>query len=163
MLVYIPFKKLLYSHIFVIGITVSSEELVPGDVVNIMEESITIFPADMFLLSGDVIVNESMLTGESVPIAKVPVKDEDFVRWNEGGPISPETAKGFLYTGTKAIRIRGVLTPASGEQALAMVVRTGTVRIVKSFQLLNLGLRIRIQHDEGLAYSVHAIPQTDGV
>jgi len=106
-------------------ITVSSEDLVPGDVVNIMEENLTLFPADMLLLSGDVIVNESMLTGESVPIAKIPVKDKEFARWNEGVPIDAETAKSFLYTGTKVIRVRGVLTPTSGEQALAVVVRTG--------------------------------------
>lgn len=108
-----------------LGTTVSSEDLVPGDVVNIMEESLTLFPADMLLLSGDAIVNESMLTGESVPVAKVPVKDDDLVHWSEGGPVGAETAKGFLYTGTKIIRIRGVLTPTSGEQALAVVVRTG--------------------------------------
>lgn len=108
-----------------LGTTVPSEDLVPGDIVNIMEEHLALFPADLLLLSGDVIVNESMLTGESVPIAKVPVKDDDLVRWNEGGAISAETAKGFLYTGTKVIRIRGVLTPTSGEQALAVVVRTG--------------------------------------
>ncbi|KAF8313138.1 Ca-transporting ATPase [Clavulina sp. PMI_390] len=106
-------------------VTVSSESLAPGDVVNIMEESLSLFPADMLLLSGDVIVNESMLTGESVPIAKLPIKDDDIVRWNEAGPIDAATAKGFLYTGTKIIRIRGVLTPTSGEQALAVVVRTG--------------------------------------
>jgi cation-transporting ATPase 13A3/4/5 len=106
---------------------VSFEELVPGDVVNIIEESLTFFPADMLLLSGDTIVNESMLTGESVPIAKVPVKDQDIIRWNEGAPIGAELAKSFLYTGTKIVRIRGILTSTGGshEQALAVVVRTG--------------------------------------
>lgn len=113
-----------------LGTTVSSEDLVPGDVVNIMEENLTLFPADMLLLSGDAIVNESMLTGESVPIAKVPVKDDDLMLWNGSGPIGSETAKGFLYTGTKIIRIRGALTSTSGEQALAVVVRTGAVRCV---------------------------------
>jgi len=124
------------TYVFIAGITVSSEHLVPGDVVNIMEENLTLFPADMLLLSGDVIVNESMLTGESVPIAKIPVKDKDFVRWNEGVPIDAETAKSFLYTGTKVIRVRGVLTPTSGEQALAVVVRTGKAHIALSFKFI---------------------------
>jgi cation-transporting ATPase 13A2 len=140
---------LLYSYVLVIGTTVSSEELVPGDVVNIMEENLTLFPADMFLLSGDVIVNESMLTGESVPIAKIPVKGEDFVRWSESGPIGPETAKGFLYAGTKVIRVRGVLTPTSDEQALAVVVRTGNVHIVQLFHSSNSGLRAGFSTTKG--------------
>jgi cation-transporting ATPase 13A2 len=126
------------TYVFITGTTVSSEHLVPGDVVNIMEENLTLFPADMLLLSGDVIVNESMLTGESVPIAKIPVKDKDFARWNEGAPIDAETAKSFLYTGTKVIRVRGVLTPTSGEQALAVVVRTGKAHIALSFKFAAL-------------------------
>lgn len=117
---------LLTSHLS-LGETVSSEELVPGDIVNLIEESLSLFPADMLLLSGDTIVNESMLTGESVPVAKVPVKDHEIAKWNEGEDIGPETAKSFLYTGTKIIRVRGVLTPTGGggEQALGLVVRTG--------------------------------------
>lgn len=154
---------LLYSYVLIIGTTVSSEELVPGDVVNIMQENLTLFPADMFLLSGDAIVNESMLTGESVPIAKVPVKDEDFVRWNEGVPIGSETAKGFLYTGTKVIRIRGVMTPTSDEQALAVVVRTGGCTDGSIIPIADLRIARRVQHDEGFAYSIYAFPQTNGV
>jgi cation-transporting P-type ATPase 13A2 len=108
-----------------VGKTVSSVDLIPGDVVNIMAENITLFPADMLLLSGDAIVNESMLTGESVPIGKTPIKDQDLVRWKDGIDIGPETAKGFLYTGTKVVRIRGAVNGPEGEQALALVLRTG--------------------------------------
>ncbi|KAF9519133.1 hypothetical protein BS47DRAFT_1375107 [Hydnum rufescens UP504] len=105
--------------------TVSSVDLIPGDVVNIMAENISLFPADMLLLSGDAIVNESMLTGESVPIGKTPIKDQDLVRWKDGIEIGPETAKGFLYAGTKVVRIRGGVNGPEGEQALALVVHTG--------------------------------------
>jgi P-type E1-E2 ATPase len=49
-------------------ITVSSDDLVPGDVVIIPNDQI--LPCDLILLTGQCIVNESMLTGESVPVIK---------------------------------------------------------------------------------------------
>ena len=47
---------------------VSSSDLVPGDVVVVPDNSL--MPCDMVLLTGSAIVNESMLTGESVPVMK---------------------------------------------------------------------------------------------
>jgi cation-transporting ATPase 13A3/4/5 len=47
---------------------VDSSELVPGDVVEIPE--MTSMPCDLILLTGSCIVNESMLTGESIPVIK---------------------------------------------------------------------------------------------
>jgi cation-transporting ATPase 13A2 len=78
----------------------------------------------MFLLSGDAIVNESMLTGESVPVSKVPAKDEDLVRWRDA---KDEAPKSFLYAGTRVVRIRGTVTldGSPGHPALAVVARTG--------------------------------------
>ena len=40
-----------------------SGELVPGDIYEISDPSLTQFPCDSLLLAGDCIVNESMLTG----------------------------------------------------------------------------------------------------
>ena len=40
-----------------------SGELVPGDVYEVSDPSLTQFPCDSLLLAGDCIVNESMLTG----------------------------------------------------------------------------------------------------
>lgn len=41
-----------------------STELVPGDVYEISDPSLSLFPCDSLLLAGDCIVNESMLTGK---------------------------------------------------------------------------------------------------
>lgn len=45
------------------GRSVSSQELVPGDVYEFSDPSLHQVPCDCILLSGDCIVNESMLTG----------------------------------------------------------------------------------------------------
>ncbi|KDQ21478.1 hypothetical protein BOTBODRAFT_25926 [Botryobasidium botryosum FD-172 SS1] len=105
--------------------TVDSSVLVPGDIVNLLSPQPTIIPADMFLLTGDAIVNESMLTGESVPVSKIPVKDDELSSWRSGGDLKSEMAKSFLYTGTKVVRMRGGSTGAQEQQALAVVARTG--------------------------------------
>ncbi|KAI0028394.1 P-type ATPase [Vararia minispora EC-137] len=104
-----------------------STDLVPGDIVHLLEPPLGIVPADMFLLSGDAIVNESMLTGESVPVSKIPVKDDDMARWKETRDIDVGLAKSFLYAGTKVVRIRKAVGLGSDPDrpALGIVVRTG--------------------------------------
>ncbi|TFK54011.1 hypothetical protein OE88DRAFT_1624988 [Heliocybe sulcata] len=106
-----------------------STDLVPGDIVDLVSSHLTLFPADMFLLSGDAIVNESMLTGESVPVTKVPIKDADLAKWREsqGQDVNGESAKSFLYAGTKVVRVRNALAAdgSAGSPALGLVVRAG--------------------------------------
>lgn len=46
-----------------LGRSVPSRELVPGDVFEFSDPSLNEVPCDCLLLSGDCIVNESMLTG----------------------------------------------------------------------------------------------------
>lgn len=82
----------------------------------------------MYLLSGDAIVNESMLTGESIPVTKTPVRDDLLARWKDSKEIvSSEAGKSFLYAGTKIVRIRAALAADGrpGRPALALVTRTG--------------------------------------
>ena len=107
--------------------TVPSSELVPGDVYEVSDPALTQFPCDSLLLAGDCIVNESMLTGESVPVSKIPTTDDSLNLLDLGATsIHPDVAKHFLFSGTKIIRAR---RPQDGEDdeavALAIVVRTG--------------------------------------
>ncbi|KAF2086902.1 hypothetical protein K490DRAFT_57372 [Saccharata proteae CBS 121410] len=106
---------------------VESSELVPGDVYEVTDPNLTQFPCDSLLLSGDCIVNESMLTGESVPVSKVPTTDEalDLLVLSTSS-IHPEVARHLLFSGTKIIRARRPQDDKDDEAAaLALVVRTG--------------------------------------
>ena len=56
---------------------IDSINLVPGDVIAIPSDG-CIMPCDAVLLAGTCIVNESMLTGESVPVMKSALPLSDF-------------------------------------------------------------------------------------
>jgi cation-transporting ATPase 13A3/4/5 len=101
-----------------------STDLVPGDIYEISDPSLSVFPCDSLLLSGDCIVNESMLTGESVPVSKLPANEStlnSLINDSLRSQTSPNLAKSFLYNGTKIIRVRH----SSNEPAMALVVKTG--------------------------------------
>lgn len=106
---------------------IESGDLVPGDIYEITDPNLAQFPSDSLLLSGDCIVNESMLTGESVPVSKVPATDETLRDMNLGASqVMPEIGRHFLFCGTKIIRARRPQDDRNEEAvALAMVVRTG--------------------------------------
>ncbi|EAS30876.2 P-type ATPase [Coccidioides immitis RS] len=106
---------------------IASRELTPGDVYEISDPSLTQVPCDSLLLSGDCIVNESMLTGESVPVSKLPATNDALASLNLNAPsIQPTVARHFLFCGTRIIRARRPQDPETDEAAaLAMVVRTG--------------------------------------
>jgi magnesium-transporting ATPase (P-type) len=105
------------------GISCDSTDLVPGDIVNLSSSQLSIVPADIFLLSGDAIINESMLTGESVPVSKAAAKDVDIFKWKDEKSENPKT---FLYGGTRVVRIRGIMSSVGQERpSLGLVTRTG--------------------------------------
>ncbi|XP_037333854.2 cation-transporting ATPase 13A2 isoform X1 [Pungitius pungitius] len=90
---------------------VSSEELVPGDCVILPQEGL-LLPCDAALLAGECLVNESMLTGESVPVLKTPLPTGD------GGYSSETERRHTLFCGTQLIQ-------AKGGGAVAVVTSTG--------------------------------------
>uniref|UniRef100_A0A7N6FJU2 P-type ATPase A domain-containing protein n=1 Tax=Anabas testudineus TaxID=64144 RepID=A0A7N6FJU2_ANATE len=95
---------------------VSSVDLVPGDCLIIPQEGL-LLPCDAALLAGECLVNESMLTGESVPVLKTPLPAG-------GGKYNSETERRHsLFCGTQLIQAKGGGPGHSG--ALAVVTSTG--------------------------------------
>ncbi|KAK7824532.1 hypothetical protein U0070_021453 [Myodes glareolus] len=99
-----------------------STDLVPGDVM-IIPLNGTVMPCDAVLINGTCIVNESMLTGESVPVTKTNLPNPSVDVKGTGEELySPETHKRHtLFCGTTVIQTRFY----TGELVKAIVVRTG--------------------------------------
>ncbi|XP_022160995.1 probable cation-transporting ATPase 13A3 isoform X2 [Myzus persicae] len=96
-------------------ITVPTELLVPGDVLVIPSHG-CVMHCDAVLLTGHCIVNESMLTGESVPVTKTTIPGNVDLKYD-----IKEHARHTLYCGTSVIQTRYY-----GEgRVCAVVVRTG--------------------------------------
>ncbi|CAJ0928627.1 unnamed protein product [Ranitomeya imitator] len=97
---------------------VESRCLVPGDVIVLTGKKLFL-PCDAILISGGCIVNESMLTGESVPVSKTPLPHNDHtVSWKVH---SGDFKRHVLFCGTEVIQ-----TKSTGQgQVKAVVLRTG--------------------------------------
>ncbi|RKP15509.1 hypothetical protein BJ684DRAFT_6931, partial [Piptocephalis cylindrospora] len=106
-------------------IPLASDHLVPGDLLDI--SALQTFPCDAILLDGDCIVNESMLTGESVPVSKAAITDGTLRSLDPAipsfptSPSCPQLEKNFLHAGTKVVRAR----PGPQGRTVAMVIRVG--------------------------------------
>ena len=99
---------------------ITSAQLVPGDVFQIDEKSQV--PCDCVLLSGAVVVNESALTGEAMPIRKFAIPDDNNVYDMEGsGKVNT------LYAGTLVSQVMPAIDEdgVSQEKVYALVLRTG--------------------------------------
>ncbi|KAJ8254750.1 hypothetical protein GJAV_G00196960 [Gymnothorax javanicus] len=102
-----------------------STDLVPGDVVVIPANGM-MMPCDAALISGTCIVNESMLTGESVPVTKTQLPLSPHGDGPDGVLPDPlydpeEHRRHTLFCGTQVIQTRYY----SGERVRAVVIRTG--------------------------------------
>ncbi|KAK4809814.1 hypothetical protein QYF61_014282 [Mycteria americana] len=97
---------------------VSSADLVPGDCISLPADGMLV-PCDAALLTGECMVNESMLTGESVPVMKTPLPAGSQAA---GTIYSPEEHRRHtLFCGTQVIQAKSYV----GREALAVVTRTG--------------------------------------
>ncbi|XP_022090369.1 probable cation-transporting ATPase 13A3 [Acanthaster planci] len=102
-------------------IKVPEDLLVPGDVMVLPPEG-CVMTCDAVLLTGNCIVNESMLTGESVPVTKTPLPCVSGSDGEEDSGYNADKHKRHtLYCGTHIIQTRYY----GGEMVKAVVVRTG--------------------------------------
>lgn len=82
-----------------VEVKISSNELLPGDIMVVPNNCL--MPCDAVLMTGSAIVNESMLTGESVPVIKNSLSPFGKELYD---PNNFDKAKKFtLYSGTKII------------------------------------------------------------
>ncbi|XP_010612573.2 cation-transporting ATPase 13A2, partial [Fukomys damarensis] len=94
--------------------TVDSSELVPGDCLVLPPEG-GLMPCDAALVAGECVVNESCLTGESVPVVKTALPEGP-------GPYCPESHRRHtLFCGTLVLQARAY----GGPHVLAVVTQTG--------------------------------------
>ncbi|XP_050051478.1 polyamine-transporting ATPase 13A3 [Dermacentor andersoni] len=100
---------------------IPSEQLVPGDVL-IVPRNGCVMQCDAVLTAGNCIVNESMLTGESVPVVKTPLPNPGASQPTLDVMYHPkEHSRHTLFCGTRVIQTRYYGT----ENVEAVVVRSG--------------------------------------
>ncbi|XP_072037099.1 polyamine-transporting ATPase 13A3-like [Amphiura filiformis] len=99
-------------------IELGEDLVVPGDVIIIPPRGCSM-TCDAVLLSGNCIVNESMLTGESVPVTKIPLPKNSSDKATPGIYVPDDHKRNTLFCGTRIIQTRGT------GMVKAVVVRTG--------------------------------------
>lgn len=99
------------------SLSIDTKYLIPGDILEIPSSGCTM-QCDAVLLSGNCILDESMLTGESVPVTKTPLPCKRDLIYD-----TKEHARHTLFSGTKVIQTRYI----GSERVLAVVVNTGNI------------------------------------
>ncbi|XP_078523096.1 putative cation-transporting ATPase 13A4 [Lissotriton helveticus] len=98
---------------------VESRHLVPGDVILLPGKKLYL-PCDAILINGSCIVDEGMLTGESVPVKKIPLPNiNNSVPWKIHS--KEDYKKHILFCGTELIQSK----TSRMEPAKAVVLQTG--------------------------------------
>lgn len=98
---------------------INSNDIVPGDTILVPEGSR--MPCDAILLNGECVVNEAMLTGESIPAIKTALPRLDREQVGDFSIENKDQCKYFLFSGTEIVQIR-----RPGQiGAIALVTRTG--------------------------------------
>ncbi len=103
---------------------INAEQLVPGDLVHLRTGDFV--PADMDLLSGNLLIDQSSLTGESLPVEKDP-KDVlwsgSLVRRGEGNGLVTRTGSRCAF-GKTAKLVHDATTRSHFEEVVLQIVRS---------------------------------------
>jgi hypothetical protein len=110
--------------------TIDQSKLVPGDVVLVQPGEVF---CDMVLLSGEAVVDESSLTGESMPVVKIPLYSTDD---HDYDPVLHHKHN-TIYAGTTIVNQDSIIdldkganekteNPQSKARACALVTKTGS-------------------------------------
>lgn len=117
---------------------VQDSHLVPGDKILIQEAMV--LPCDAVLLAGKVVVDESMLTGESIPVSKVPIDTNSL-----GG-----TEATLLTTGSTIGAVKGTMEVDIGLSRSGSVLFGGTkVRACYGEQCIAVCYRTSFRSSKG--------------
>ncbi|EGZ08658.1 hypothetical protein PHYSODRAFT_318641 [Phytophthora sojae] len=118
---------------------VESSLLVPGDLVQVYENWVV--PCDMVIVKGSTVCDESMLTGESMPVQKFPIPDHSATVYDSEGRGKKHT----LYSGTR------VLSSGRNEEIHAVVQTTGAHTTKgQLIQSILFPVPMRFKYDEHL-------------
>lgn len=116
-------------------------DLIPGDIFALKQDGSEIIttPVDALLLSGQVLANEAVLTGESVPQSKLPIDFQERLEENMNAKLNIDADRNsVLFAGTTLIqssntanvtKVQGVSLPPFGKTsigAICVALRTGT-------------------------------------
>ena len=97
-------------------INIDSTELVPGDLYEIPEDGKSL-PCDTILINGSVIVNESLITGDTSPVLKNGMNENDNIFDTKDNSCE----KYLLFSGTKIVEKRSL----KNQKILGVVFETG--------------------------------------
>ncbi|KAH7460028.1 putative cation-transporting ATPase 13A5 [Phytophthora ramorum] len=119
--------------------TLESPQLVPGDLVKVPEN--WIIPCDMVIVKGTTVCDESMLTGESMPVQKFPIPDHSATIYDAEGRGKKHT----LFSGTR------VLSSGRNEEIHGVVQTTGAHTTKgQLIQSILFPVPMRFKYDEHL-------------
>ena len=91
--------------------------VVPGDLILLTEKDVTDLtqvPVDMVVIQGKCVMNESILTGESIPVVKTPIDDTASETYDA---TNPNFKKNTIFAGSKFLQV--------SHECKAIVIRTG--------------------------------------
>lgn len=110
--------------------SVDSQTLVPGDIVEVTADEKVC--ADLILLDGQTLIDESLLTGESVPMLKVPVSKNDDI-------FNDDNKENILFAGTYCLTSVGSTDKSKPAQAMVYQIGFGTMkgRLIRSIMYSN--------------------------